>query len=350
MMKNRLIHFKQDEDGAVAIMFALALLPIMGMAGASVDYSKATKDRARLQQAVDAAALAGVKTAFVDEAKGIDQAKKVFAANLAKDMKEYTPVVKYNPSTGIMNVTASGSYKTNFVSIIKINDIAIGAQGSAQSSETATVKKSNLVAVYGDSEASSYNRIYAYCFDSTKKAEANRGRTMMTPLFDNGGTKYGNQMPECGLNETISFRLYHVRFARENPDLWDSSKPRVISKTSNNDIHGAVYEFYTDTTMSSEVMVFNIENNIPMLETIVCGSLDECKPVSEGGIVPKGKNREPAVNSKVCATGKYMYFGWEDLPPGYGNTDKDYDDITYVIECPKSVVSKKELSLARLVK
>ena len=30
-----------------------------------------------------------------------------------------------------------------------------------------------------------------------------------------------------------------------------------------------------------------------------------------------------------------MYFGWEDRPPS-GGSDKDYDDITMVMKCPKA--------------
>jgi Flp pilus assembly protein TadG len=350
MCISKIKQFNKNENGAIAIMFAFGLVPLIGVVGASVDYTKATKDRASLQQAVDAAALAGVKIAFTDKAKGIDHAKKIFQANLPADMKTYTSIVSYNDATGIMDVSASGNYNTSFVSIIRVDKVEISTKSSAVVYENATAKKSSLAAVYGESEASSYNRIYAYCFDASKKSEPSRGRSMMTALFDNGGTKYGNQMPECGVNETISFRLYHVRFARYNSSAWNSSKIKTISKTENNDVFGSTFEYFTDTTMSDDVMVNNIENNIPMLETVICNSMTECKPISDGGIVPKGKDREPLVNKKPCAVGKYLYMGWEDLPPGYGGSDKDYDDISYVIECPKVVVSKKELSSPRLVK
>ncbi len=51
--------FLKDRSGATALTFALMLVPIMGMTGLAVDYSVATNERATLQDAADAAALAG---------------------------------------------------------------------------------------------------------------------------------------------------------------------------------------------------------------------------------------------------------------------------------------------------
>ncbi len=48
-----------------------------------------------------------------------------------------------------------------------------------------------------------------------------------------------------------------------------------------------------------------------------------------------------------CLPGKYMYFGWEDRPPGYGWTDGDYDDIRVIVECPK--VSTTTTTVVRLI-
>lgn len=49
--------FLRDVDGNVAPLFALSVLPIMGLAGAALDYSRASNAKAALQGLVDAAAL-----------------------------------------------------------------------------------------------------------------------------------------------------------------------------------------------------------------------------------------------------------------------------------------------------
>ena len=49
------IEFARARSGAVAIIFALALLPVMFLLGVAVDYSRATTMKSRLQGAVDLA-------------------------------------------------------------------------------------------------------------------------------------------------------------------------------------------------------------------------------------------------------------------------------------------------------
>ncbi len=51
--------FLKDSSGATAVTFGLLLVPLMGMTGLAVDYSRASNDRSELQNAADAAVLAG---------------------------------------------------------------------------------------------------------------------------------------------------------------------------------------------------------------------------------------------------------------------------------------------------
>ena len=58
-----LSRFVQDRRGGVAPMFALAIIPVFGLVGAAVDYSRANSIRAGMQSAIDATALAMAKLA-----------------------------------------------------------------------------------------------------------------------------------------------------------------------------------------------------------------------------------------------------------------------------------------------
>jgi Flp pilus assembly protein TadG len=53
----------RDRDGGIGIIFGLSLIPIVGLVGLGVDYGMAITNRARLDRAADAAALAAVVTA-----------------------------------------------------------------------------------------------------------------------------------------------------------------------------------------------------------------------------------------------------------------------------------------------
>src|SRR6185295_195972 len=58
-----LSRFLKDRRGGVAPMFAIAVIPVFGLVGAAVDYSRANSVRAGMQSAIDATALAMAKLA-----------------------------------------------------------------------------------------------------------------------------------------------------------------------------------------------------------------------------------------------------------------------------------------------
>ena len=53
--------FKEDQKGATAMIFGAAMLPLMGMVGVAVEFTRATMERSKMQNAVDQAAIAIVK-------------------------------------------------------------------------------------------------------------------------------------------------------------------------------------------------------------------------------------------------------------------------------------------------
>ena len=53
--------FGTDPHGNVAVIFGIAILPVMITVGAAVDYSRANSARSAMQSAVDATALALAK-------------------------------------------------------------------------------------------------------------------------------------------------------------------------------------------------------------------------------------------------------------------------------------------------
>src|SRR3979411_3317090 len=55
-----LSRFRRDKRANVAIIFVIALLPIMEAIGCAVDYSLATRMKAKLQSAADAASVASI--------------------------------------------------------------------------------------------------------------------------------------------------------------------------------------------------------------------------------------------------------------------------------------------------
>ena len=58
--------FSADKRGATAIMFAFSIFPVIMLTGSAVDYSRLVTVKARMQTAIDAAALAGARAAQIN--------------------------------------------------------------------------------------------------------------------------------------------------------------------------------------------------------------------------------------------------------------------------------------------
>src|SRR5579871_4536147 len=52
--------FRKDQRGNIAVIFGIAIIPVISAVGCAVDYSEASRMRAKLQSAADAAAVASI--------------------------------------------------------------------------------------------------------------------------------------------------------------------------------------------------------------------------------------------------------------------------------------------------
>ena len=341
-LKQRMASFGRDRSGAVAIIFGITIVPVMGLTGGAVDFNQASRDMARLQSAFDAAALAGVRQSALGDAGARLAAQNSLNANLSARLRAYPyTITTSNNGTNVRIATNGATMDTTFMALIGMRTLNIVAKSTAISSTYYTVTSAKPVIAQLDIEAGDYNRMYVYCFDNNRRNQADRGRSQMTAIADNAGTTYSFNMPVCKEKETMSYRLYNVRNARTKPWLWETALPGTLIKNNSADwadpwSNNASYNYYSDTENVSGVPTPRFENNVPILETVICDSLAQCKPTSQGGILPSGANRTPQQAQQACSPGKFMYFGWEDRPTGYGWTDSDYDDIRVVVECPKT--------------
>ena len=112
--------FANDESGVTAVIFALTLFPALLTIGVGVDYARIIEARARLQTAVDQAALAAVQ--LPPEARGAFAnarlAENVAGASLANVVGTWT-----NNADGTMTATA---HATMSPSIVGFAGLSIG--------------------------------------------------------------------------------------------------------------------------------------------------------------------------------------------------------------------------------
>ncbi len=123
-----LSRFKTDQSGTTAIVFGLAMLPVMAVAGATLDYGRAIATRSQVQAAVDATALRLTREAgFLSETqlkqRGEDLVRGYLkaSANLTADM------VTVNKTAKTIRVAANVAMKTTLMAVAGTETITLGS-------------------------------------------------------------------------------------------------------------------------------------------------------------------------------------------------------------------------------
>lgn len=324
--------FLEDRRGNFAIITALAAIPVFAGMGVAMDYSRALKSRDVFQDRADATALSIAR-------QGPTAADFSLLNHTISVLPGETGItdVKVNGRWTAINeytVTVTGNLPLTLSQLIPTagTTMPVSAEATARFKEAVRQYKPPTMKLL-DPEAGDYNRVYAYCYNADKKGAANKGRTGEVAIADNGGTAYNDPMPTCNAGETMSFRLYNVRDSRGNKNNWDKAGVER-------------YNYYTDTTLKPQE-TYDLDG-WPILETVLCDSQAACVPKNQGGVIPYGKNRTPVRATEACAPGKFMYYGWEDRPPGRGSSDRDYDDIRVIIECAvETIIGEQTVRLIR---
>lgn len=121
MILRRLMH---DRRGNVAIIFALALIPLSLSVGLAVDTARAYAVKSKLSQALDAAALAvGSSTGTAAELQQIGQ--KFFDANFKDSGLDAAGSFSVSVTGDVVSATGSAQVQTTLMQVIGIDTIAV---------------------------------------------------------------------------------------------------------------------------------------------------------------------------------------------------------------------------------
>jgi Flp pilus assembly protein TadG len=126
--------FGGDLRGNVAVIFALAIIPVLTMVGAAVDYSRATQLKSKIQAAADAASVGSIaknSTAFIAAGNmtgdgtipgGAADATNIFNGNVSGlagvTINSVTPTVTKSGSTLTSVISYSADVPTSFMGVI----------------------------------------------------------------------------------------------------------------------------------------------------------------------------------------------------------------------------------------
>lgn len=196
-MTNRLSHFFADRRGAVAILTALALIPMLLATGGGIDFGRIMVMRSELQQAVDSAALAamaatqsgnddGWKIKTLDSGEGWD-AQRISDTALADVAKNYieqnfnkihglsaTTTATPDWVKGTMTVTSQTSVPTFLLGLAGIYSIDIGATATATSGAAGRIKEIAIV----------FDTTYSMNFEGRKEAAKEAAKTFIHSVMN----------------------------------------------------------------------------------------------------------------------------------------------------------------------
>jgi len=134
--RNRHIaEFGRASGGNVAVIFALAAIPLIGAIGVAIDLARANNVKSQMQKSLDAAVLAGVTQASASQ---ISTATDVFNGDFhVKFAAGATPSFTQN-SDGSLSGSASAGLSLSFLSVLLNSQIPVTATSTATPGKQAT--------------------------------------------------------------------------------------------------------------------------------------------------------------------------------------------------------------------
>ena len=287
-MRRLISRFFSNQRGNVAVVFGLAAIPILGVAGVALDYTRASHFRSKLQTAVDAAALAGA-TETSDAA--IDRTVSAFMNNSLPgglSVNHVTYTVDLQPTT--VAVTAKAEVPTT-IGALFFSEMPVSASATASHGEP--VRLVDVSVTNFNSDAADANSIYWYIVpeDGSLPADAD-----LHLLLSNDPENPAPAIPdviEIGVRDRIGFALINV-----------TGGVHPYGKNSYGDQVNSVHKFYSQQSPEN-------------LRT---------------------------AGQEDCANGAVQH-SWDDN--GGKTDDNDYNDAVYDFDCTTVQTDPKTIVLIR---
>lgn len=129
---NVLRRFTTDQRGGVAMLFGIAVLPLIGAVGAAIDYSRAAAEQSKLQRAVDAAVLTLVREPKTATRRQLQQrAVGVFSSVYSPSRGVVGGELEVERRGDTIKLTRGVRMPTAFMKIVGVDETAISATATA---------------------------------------------------------------------------------------------------------------------------------------------------------------------------------------------------------------------------
>ncbi|WFU73059.1 MULTISPECIES: TadE/TadG family type IV pilus assembly protein [unclassified Bradyrhizobium] len=304
-----LCHFVRDRRGNIAVIFALACVPLITVVGCAVDYSRATQIRSKLQAAADAAsvgsiakaspafAAAGTMTSDGSIAVGVTDARNIFNANVANQ-------TGYTPGTVTPTVVKSGSTVTSTVTFsATVNTMFLGVIGKTSLALTGTSTATATMPLYVD--------FYLLLDNSPSMGVAATPTDITNMQARTGGCAFachdttkaaGTSNYDIAKANGITTRIDVVRQASAN--LMDTARN---TQTYTNQFRMAIYDFGGASATIGLRNLFSLSSSLTSAKT-AAGSIDLMAVAGQNDAYTADKDTPfttifPAINNEIASPG-----------------------------------------------
>ncbi|HYG58542.1 MAG TPA: Tad domain-containing protein [Symbiobacteriaceae bacterium] len=137
-MLHRLGHVKREEKGSVAVIVAMGLTAMLGLAALGTDVGRMYLERQRLHSVVDAAVLAGAQHLPSNPTAAVAEAREYLQKN------QYDPnraVITLSDDQHSMNIAVDGNVTMTFARVVGFDEVDVRAEAGAYTA--------NLSGAYG---------------------------------------------------------------------------------------------------------------------------------------------------------------------------------------------------------
>lgn len=131
LLSPRARRFARSERGTIAVLFALLLVPILGIVFGGIDYSRALSLQGELQSAAEAATVSAAHRLREGKPKAEAAFKAAFRTNLPDHLKDLPYELSIAGDATMLKVEIAASVPTTLVGILGVSELEVAAAASA---------------------------------------------------------------------------------------------------------------------------------------------------------------------------------------------------------------------------
>lgn len=277
--------FWSDNKGNIGILFALAMIPVIGGMGAAIDYSMANAYRTDMQKALDSTALALTRLMPASQATLNEKGMQYFSASMGQH-KLTGLTLTITPESGIIKLAAKGYYEPSVAGVLGVNNFEVGARSEAK---WGIGKVEVVLALDNTGSMASSGKL-----TQLKLAAHNLLDTLQASAKNPGDAKIG--IVPFGVQVRVDAATYmNNNLLRWDSNVGDCSKSQYLTKTScqsnggtwtsatTANWTGCIADRDKDTNLNYDVndtTPVSTTDNTKFPRTVGCGSLATVMPLN----------------------------------------------------------------------